>query len=165
MNTFQGFKPSGMEKIANAMGFQGNIKDFQKFLEDNPDRQSEMMRYQDMARKMVEGGYVKKMSRGGDASGTITGVTAKRVTDPKLPKGAVVNPYGVPTDKDQFIDPEKSKLGRSPTAKASTGYVTEAEAAGKERTAFPFFDPRFSRSPLASYGLPISPPQDPDGVR
>ena len=165
MNTFQGFKPSGMEKIANAMGFQGNIKDFQKFLEDNPDRQSEMMRYQDMARKMVEGGYVKKMSRGGDASGTITGVTAKRVTDPKLPKGAVVNPYGVPTDKDQFIDPEKSKLGRSPTAKVSTGYVTKAEAAGKERTAFPFFDPRFSRSPLASYGLPISPPQDPDGVR
>ena len=165
MNTFQGFKPSGMEKIANAMGFQGNIKDFQKFLEDNPDRQSEMMRYQDMARKMVEGGYVKKMSRGGDASGTITGVTAKRVTDPKLPKGAVVNPYGVPTDKDQFIDPEKSKLGRSPTAKVSTGYVKEAEAAGKERTAFPFFDPRFSRSPLASYGLPISPPQDPDGVR
>ena len=165
MNTFQGFKPSGMEKIANAMGFQGNIKDFQKFLEDNPDRQSEMMRYQDMARKMVEGGYVKKMSRGGDASGTITGVPAKRVTDPKLPKGAVVNPYGVPTDKDQFIDPEKSKLGRSPTAKVSTGYVTKAEAAGKERTAFPFFDPRFSRSPLASYGLPISPPQDPDCVR
>ena len=33
MNTFQGFKPSGMEKIANAMGFQGNIKDFQKFLQ------------------------------------------------------------------------------------------------------------------------------------
>ena len=30
MNIFQGFKPSGMEKIANAMGFQGNIKDFQK---------------------------------------------------------------------------------------------------------------------------------------
>jgi hypothetical protein len=163
MNTFQGFKPSGMEKIANAMGFQGNIKDFQKFLEDNPDRQSEMMRYQDMARKMVEGGYVKKMSRGGDASGTITGVTAKRVTDPKLPKGAVVNPYGVPTDKDQFIDPEKSKLGRSPTAKVSTGYVTEAEAAGKERPSFGFFqDPRRA---IASPFFPMPPQQDPDGVR
>ena len=120
------------------------------------------MRYQDMARKMVEGGYVKKMSRGGD---TITGVTAKRVTDPKLPKGAVVNPYGVPTDKDQFITDEQSFLGASPKASASTGYVTKAEAAGKERTAFPFFDPRFSSSPLASYGFPMSPPQDPDGVR
>ena len=61
MIQFQGFKPSGMEKIANAMGFQGEEKDFQKFLEDNPDRQAEMMRYQDIARKMVEGGYVNKM--------------------------------------------------------------------------------------------------------
>jgi len=66
MITFQGFKPSGLEKIANAMGFQGEEKDFQKFLEENPDRQAEMLRYQDIARKMVEGGYVKKMSRGGD---------------------------------------------------------------------------------------------------
>ena len=32
MIQFQGFKPSGMEKIANAMGFQGEEKDFQKFL-------------------------------------------------------------------------------------------------------------------------------------
>ena len=63
MNTFQGFKPSGMEKIANSMGFQGNMNDFQKFLNDNPDRQAEMMRYQNMARKMVEGGYVKKMQK------------------------------------------------------------------------------------------------------
>ncbi len=91
MITFQGFKPSGMEKIANAMGFQGNIKDFQKFLEDNPDRQAEMMRYQDMARKMVEGGYVKKMQEGGilhlkTKERTITDVTAKRVTDPKVTK-------------------------------------------------------------------------------
>ena len=37
MISFQGFKPSGIEKIANAMGFQGEEKDFQKFLEENPD--------------------------------------------------------------------------------------------------------------------------------
>ena len=30
MISFQGFKPSGIEKIANAMGFQGEEKDFQK---------------------------------------------------------------------------------------------------------------------------------------
>ena len=54
MISFQGFKPSGMEKIANAMGFQGNVKDFQKFLNDNPDRQAEMLRYQDIAREMAK---------------------------------------------------------------------------------------------------------------
>ena len=120
MITFQGFKPSGLEKIANAMGFQGEEKDFKKFLEENPDRQAEMLRYQDKAPKMVEGGYVKKMSTGGGVDDriskpnelvpkpktTITDVTAKRVTDPKLPTGAVINPYGVPTDDNQLIDPD-----------------------------------------------------------
>ena len=35
MITFQGFKPSGMQKIADSMGFQGNMQDFQKFLEED----------------------------------------------------------------------------------------------------------------------------------
>jgi len=137
MNTFQGFKPSGMEKIANAMGFQGNINDFQKFLNDNPDRQAEMMRYQTMARKMVEGGYVKKMQEGGDTTPekpkktTITDVTATRVTEPKLPTGAVVNPYGVPTDDTQFIDPDKSALGTTPTGTAMGAGTEDAVAPEK----------------------------------
>ena len=34
MITFQGFKPSGLEKIANAMGFQGDQRKFKQFLQD-----------------------------------------------------------------------------------------------------------------------------------
>ena len=131
MNTFQGFKPSGMEKIANSMGFQGNMNDFQKFLNDNPDRQAEMMRYQNMARKMVEGGVVKKMAEGGDTKkeGTITDVTATRVTSPKLPTGAVVNPYGVPTDDTQLVDPDESALGPAPTGTAMGCLLYTSDAA------------------------------------
>ena len=154
MIQFQGFKPSGIEKIANAMGFQGEEKDFQKFLEDNPDRQAEMMRYQDMARKMVEGGYVKKMSTGGAIDDevftgqpvpdnepppkkdpkkpkTITDVSAKRVTDPKLPTGAVINPYGVPTDDDQLIPTDSGKLGDTPMAGGLGAITTTATATPK----------------------------------
>ena len=133
MNIFQGFKPSGMEKIANSMGFQGNMNDFQKFLNDNPDRQAEMMRYQNMARKMVEGGVVKKMAEGGDTKkeGTITDVTATRVTSPKLPTGAVVNPYGVPTDDTQLVDPNESALGPAPTGTAMGAVTTGAVAPEK----------------------------------
>ena len=133
MNTFQGFKPSGMEKIANSMGFQGNMNDFQKFLNDNPDRQAEMMRYQNMARKMVAGGVVKKMAEGGDTKkeGTITDVTATRVTSPKLPTGAVVNPYGVPTDDTQLVDPNESALGPAPTGTAMGAVTTGAVAPEK----------------------------------
>ena len=137
MNIFQGFKPSGLEKIANAMGFQGDQRQFQQFLKDNPDRQAEMMRYQDIARKMVEGGYVKKMQEGGDApeggeqapkKKTITGITADRVTDPKLAEGAKVDPFGIPTDSDQFVDPDATMLGDAPTADVTTAGTTKARA-------------------------------------
>ena len=138
---FQGFKPSGVEKIANSMGFQGNIKDFQQFLQDNPDRQAEMMRYQDVAKKMASGGYVRKMQEGGAAQRSddflasvppatppkkpsIGGVTSKRLTDPKLPQGAAVTPYGVPTEAGQTIDPTGSQLGKSPTGTAKTATGT-----------------------------------------
>jgi len=136
MNIFQGFKPSGLEKIANAMGFQGDQRKFKQFLQDNPDRQAEMMRYQDIARKMVEGGYVKKMQEGGDASKkkTITGVTADRVTDPKLAEGAKVDPFGIPTDSDQFVDPDATMLGDAPRTGAMMAGTTKA------RTDLPGFD-------------------------
>jgi len=115
---FQGFKPSGMEKIANAMGFQGNIKDFQKFLQDNPDRQTEMMRYQDVAREMARGGVVRMQEGGTILKDAVTGggfpatppkddkddktgvspsapiadITAERMQAPKLPTGAKLDP-------------------------------------------------------------------------
>lgn len=179
MITFQGFKPSGLEKIANAMGFQGEEKDFKKFLEENPDRQAEMLRYQDIARKMVEGGYVKKMSRGGDTRTVdeseiakdfkkkkgITDVAAKRVTDPKLPTGAVIDPKGVPQgDLGQYIDPRGSKLGTTPTGTATTPtYASTATAFNpnpkyrfgfRDRPVFALDDdsasPAVSASPSAS---------------
>jgi hypothetical protein len=62
---FGGFQPSGKAKIAQAMGFQGPMEQFDQFLQDNPDKQSEMMKYEDIAKKMVSGGYVRKMQDGG----------------------------------------------------------------------------------------------------
>ena len=136
MITFQGFKPSGLEKIANAMGFQGEEKDFQKFLEENPDRQAEMLRYQDIARKMVEGGYVRKMQEGGDVEQpeepkkkTIRDISLDRVTDPKVPTGATVSPYGIPTgDAGQTISTDVGQVGDAPTMDVATADLTKAEA-------------------------------------
>jgi hypothetical protein len=139
MNVFQGFKPSGLEKIANAMGFQGDQRQFQQFLQDNPDRQAEMLRYQDVARKMVAGGYVKRMQEGGDVPDeggeesptkpkTITDVAAGRVTDPSVPAGAKIDPYGVPTDPNQFMDTDSGMLGDAPTGDVTTAGTTKAKA-------------------------------------
>ena len=156
MISFQGFKPSGIEKIANAMGFQGEEKDFQKFLEENPDRQAEMMRYQDIARKMVEGGYVKKMAFGG-LPDNITGgedadkpnpnipkkkdirdISSSMVTSPKLPVGAKATPFGIPTgDAGQMISTGSGQVGTTaPKATTTKAFTQEAEAAGKKRRPF-----------------------------
>ena len=38
MAIFKGFKPEAMNKIAKAMGYQGNMNEFQSFLEEDPQR-------------------------------------------------------------------------------------------------------------------------------
>ena len=140
MIQFQGFKPSGMEKIANAMGFQGEEKDFQKFLEDNPDRQAEMMRYQDMARKIVEGGLVK-MQQGGtpvlsqtplnleeDPSTKISDITSQRMTAPALPVGGVTKPAMTRDEAGAYISPDVGNVTgtvRSGTTLAKTEKADE----------------------------------------
>ena len=135
MITFQGFKPSGIEKIANAMGFQGEEKDFKKFLEDNPDRQAEMIRYQNLARKMVEGGDVKKMQVGG----SIAQVAAKRVVEPKLPEGSALTPFGVPKEGDQDIPTGSGQVGTTPMAGGVGAKTTKAVATDpRRRPVFPF---------------------------
>jgi hypothetical protein len=42
MAMFKAFKPSGMEKIARAMGYQGNMQGFQNYLAQDPMRQQQM---------------------------------------------------------------------------------------------------------------------------
>ena len=128
---FGGFQPSGKAKIAQSMGFQGPMEQFDKFLEDNPDRQAEMMRYEDFARKMVSGGYVAKMQEGGDApkkDPTITDVTIDRITQPSLPQGAFTTAYGGPTDETQMIKEGVGSVGDMPEY-APTATATAAQQA------------------------------------
>ena len=133
MIQFQGFKPSGMQKIANAMGFQGNINDFQKFLNDNPDRQAEMMGYQNMARKMAEGGIVK-MQKGGKPdttkkglteapAETISDITSERMTSPTLATGSETKPAMTRDEEGTYVSPDVGNVTgsvSSPTMFAGT---------------------------------------------
>ena len=174
MIQFQGFKPSGIEKIANAMGFQGEEKDFQKFLEDNPDRQAEMLRYQDIARKMVEGGYVRKLSGGAyvDKDGkikvrpdnrakqteeskpkkkSIRDISLDRVTDPKVPTGATVSPFAIPTgDAGQKVPTTSGMVDTTaPQATAKTAGTTTATRGGDPRAEMPDFRQPSTPHPIA----------------
>ena len=65
---FTGFKPSGMQKIANRLGYKGDMVNFDNYLEQNPDKKRQMVVFEDAAKRMAEGGYVR-MAEGGMQQG------------------------------------------------------------------------------------------------
>ena len=58
MMQFKAFKPQAMNKIAQAMGYQGDMNQFQQYIEQDPARQQQMSMYNDAAVKMAQGGAV-----------------------------------------------------------------------------------------------------------
>jgi len=66
MMQFKAFKPSGMEKIARSMGYQGSMDGFQNFLANDPAKQQQMDMYTNSARRMAQGGgIIQKFDAGG----------------------------------------------------------------------------------------------------
>ena len=153
MAMFKGFKPQGMQKIANKMGYQGAMENFDNYLEQNPDKQREMLVYQDTARKMATGGFTpgdqKKIDlQGGQAQPRqlsqsyvpqqqsavgkkIGQVTAERMQTPGLPTGARVTPVGTKVEAQQIVDPNAGQVSGDivvdPTI-ARTAQATEPSA-------------------------------------
>jgi hypothetical protein len=82
MAVFKAFKPEAMNKIAKAMGYSGDMGQFQSFIEQDPMRQQQMQRYTNAAMQMARGGVVK-MQTGGFALSPQNQITYK---------GQVVNP-------------------------------------------------------------------------
>jgi hypothetical protein len=65
MAMFKGFKPQGLQKIASRMGYSGRMEEFDNYLQQNPDKQREMITYEEKAQEMARGGAVRKMQTGG----------------------------------------------------------------------------------------------------
>ena len=64
MAMFKAFKPSGMEKIARSMGYQGNMQGFQDYIAQDPMREQRMQQFTNRAVQMARGGIIK-MQEGG----------------------------------------------------------------------------------------------------
>jgi len=121
MAIFKGFKPQGMQKIANKMGYQGAMENFDNYLEQNPDKQREMIVYQDAAKQMAKGGVVKLQTGGqvqprqlsqsyvppqqSSKGKKIGQVAAERMQTPGLPTGATITPVGTKIEQGQIVDP------------------------------------------------------------
>ena len=72
MMQFKGFKPEAMKKIQGSLGFQGYAEDFDKYLEDNPDKKAAMDTYEKKAIEMMNGGVVLGYANGGSTTAKLT---------------------------------------------------------------------------------------------
>ena len=91
MLQFQGFKPAAMQRMAKTMGYSGDMKEFDKFLSDNPDKQDQMNVYSDKAKEMMMGGYVKGYAEGG--------VVQPNIAYYRMPDGRVATDNPARADK------------------------------------------------------------------
>ena len=136
MALFKGFKPEAMNKIASAMGYQGNMNEFQEFIEEDPQRQEQMNKFTQKAQEMARGGVVK-MQTGGTTTGSGTGTgttkptpapqiaqdTVARMYTPGLPIGAAITPAQIQQNTGQLVGTGGAQLTGSvavPTAQAAT---------------------------------------------
>jgi hypothetical protein len=145
MAMFKAFKPSGMEKIARAMGYQGNMQGFQDYLAQDPMRQQQMQTYQNKAMQMARGGVVK-MQEGGTtppaeppaAPENVQEATVQRMFAPAVPAGGVTQAAITPSEAGQYIAPQVGTVTGTtavPTAMATTTQaapVQEKQAATME---------------------------------
>ena len=149
MAVFKAFKPEAMNKIAKAMGYTGDMGQFQSYIEQDPMRQQQMQRYTNAAMQMAKGGVVK-MQQGGtvqlpqqavptttgvDADATIGDVMTQQAFTPGVPTGGAVAPVGQVATTEQLVQPTVGQVTGQmavPTAMAmatQAAPVVEAEAA------------------------------------
>lgn len=60
MLQFGGFKPEAQKRIANRLGYFGDMSMFNTYLAQNPDKQMQMQQYNQQAINMVKGGMARK---------------------------------------------------------------------------------------------------------
>ena len=140
MAIFTGFKPTGLQKIANRLGYEGSLDNFENYLDQNPEKKRMMTVYEESAKQMARGGVVKMQTGGTPArqlpqsvvpagstgynpETTIGEVSADRMQTPKVPEGGVTIPIGTQVTQDQMIGGDLGQVAgtvATPTTLAPT---------------------------------------------
>jgi len=119
MMQFKAFKPEALNKIAGAMGYQGDMSQFQQFVEGDPQRKAQMKRYTNDARMMARGGAVQKFASGGTPTPTATSTapvkdvsayTQQMISSPGVPVGGTTVAATIPTTAAQDLAPGTGAL-------------------------------------------------------
>jgi len=132
MAMFKAFKPSGMEKIARSMGYQGGMDGFQNYLSQDPMRQQQMSNFQNKAMQMAKGGVVKMQTGGTTQSQSqtsgVTDFSVQQMYDPKLTADQITKAEFIPYDQSQDVAAGTGTVTgqvQTPTAMAQTSQAQQ----------------------------------------
>ena len=124
---FKGFKPQGLQKIANSMGYTGSLEGFDSYLQQNPDKQNMMNMYNQRAMQMAQGGAVRRMQEGGMAE-IKTMAIGEDDNNPQMPNLGETTPLKNPNftpAKTQAVGEDDGGMGGRPIARLVTQAVGE----------------------------------------
>lgn len=140
---FSGFRPEAMQRIASNLGYQGDMNNFNTFLQQNPEANQRMDYFLNAARRMAKGGMIKTQKNvdssdqpvrnyqtGGvvnptplaqqyipqqqfPAGANLPTVQAQIAKTPGLPTGATVVPVGATLEAGQLVSPYSGQVSGS----------------------------------------------------
>ena len=120
---FKAFKPEGLNKIAGAMGYKGDMSKFQDFIEQDPARMARMNMFNQAAQQMARGGVVKmqtggNISPGGGSGGIqagIPGVSSSGFPANPTPNDApATGPFSAPDGETKTADDKTTPAEPAP---------------------------------------------------
>ena len=143
---FGGFKPEAEKRIAQSLGYMGNMANFNQFLEENPDKKEQMDKYTSTAIKMAEGGAVQQADprvlsqqfipqQPSFAGQDITQVQASLAKTPKLPTGATVVPVGTQLTSGQLMSPYSGQVAGTYALPTALGATQQAAPIAQTQTS------------------------------
>jgi hypothetical protein len=140
---FSGFRPEAMQRIASNLGYQGDMNNFNTFLQQNPEANQRMDYFVNAARRMAKGGMIKTQTNvdsagqpvrnyqtGGvvnptplaqqyipqqqfPAGANLPTVQAQIAKTPGMPTGATVVPVGATLEAGQLVSPYSGQVSGS----------------------------------------------------
>jgi len=126
---FQGFKPEAMQRIAGTLGYDGDMSQFDGYLEGNPEAKQKMGMYNQQAVSMMNGGMVRSNYAEGGTVPQIKKDTIDRMKNPSLPTGGKTTATGTVVQGDQLISSGTGTVsGLDPKGKVQTAYASSASA-------------------------------------
>ena len=151
MMQFKGFKPDAMTRIADSLGYTGDMNNFDQFLQGNPAALKKMDTYRQAAMTMARGGMAKDYDVGGMIEPLVAGLgrgqlaVQPRAGQVVVPRGGQIGSSGSKTvaelttervldptgsmPEGTVVDPVKVETSADQEVDTDAGQVGEAKTA------------------------------------